>query len=57
MKEKSVSSQADGIALDLEDALTIEKKVQARGDVIRDLNELEFGNRLRVYARINRRNP
>ncbi|WP_019011170.1 HpcH/HpaI aldolase/citrate lyase family protein [Deinococcus aquatilis] len=48
MIEKAVTSPADAVVLDLEDAVPLEEKITARANVIRALTELEFGGRLRV---------
>lgn len=47
MIEKSASSGADLVFLDLEDAVAPAKKVESRANVIRGLNELEWGKTLR----------
>ncbi len=48
MIEKSASSGADLVFLDLEDAVAPAKKVESRANVIRALNELEWGQTLRA---------
>lgn len=52
MIEKAAASAADAVCIDLEDALSLEEKVPARGNVVRALREIDFGPRLRMY-RIN----
>ncbi len=48
MIEKSASSGADLVFLDLEDAVAPAKKVESRANVIRALNELDWGHTLRA---------
>lgn len=50
--EKAAESEADVVFLDLEDAVAPDDKVQARKNVIRALNEVDFGRRT-VSLRIN----
>ncbi len=52
MIEKSSSSQADVICLDLEDAVIPDQKVEARANVIHALQHLDFGLRT-TMVRIN----
>ena len=48
MIEKSATSGADLVFLDLEDAVAPAKKVESRANVIRGLNELDWGRTLRA---------
>ncbi len=50
--EKAAASDADVIFLDLEDAVAPDVKEEARANVIRALNEIDFGNKT-VSVRIN----
>jgi len=52
MMEKAVRSAADAICLDLEDSVSAEEKAPGRAHVIRALQSLDFGSRLRI-VRIN----
>jgi len=52
MIEKATRSPADAVILDLEDGVAPTEKEQGRAAVIRALQELDFGPRLRIY-RIN----
>ena len=52
MMAKAVTLAADGLILDLEDAVTVEKKAEARGIVLRWLQTLDFGDKER-WIRIN----
>lgn len=52
MIQKATSLDADAVLLDLEDAVTPEEKAPARQNIVRALNELDWGPRLRV-VRIN----
>src|SRR5262245_28886561 len=52
MFAKAAASQADAVCLDLEDSVLPEEKVTARANVIRGLQEIDFGRRLRM-VRIN----
>jgi citrate lyase subunit beta/citryl-CoA lyase len=49
MVEKALASDADGVFLDLEDAVAPEDKADARGDVIRALQELDWRGRPRLF--------
>jgi citrate lyase subunit beta/citryl-CoA lyase len=49
MVDKALSSDADAVLLDLEDAVAPDKKVDARGNVIRAINELDWWGRPRLY--------
>ncbi len=50
--EKSASSAADVIFLDLEDAVAPDDKEQARKNIIQALNDLDWGNKT-MMIRIN----
>jgi malyl-CoA/(S)-citramalyl-CoA lyase len=50
--EKAARGAADAIFLDLEDAVIPERKVQARGNTIAALNEIEWGNKT-LSVRVN----
>jgi citrate lyase beta subunit len=52
MMTKALTLPADGLILDLEDAVTVEKKVEARGSVLRWLQTLNFEGRER-WVRMN----
>jgi citrate lyase subunit beta/citryl-CoA lyase len=52
MIEKAAASAADAICLDLEDSVTATEKAGSRANVIRALEELDFGRRTRM-VRIN----
>ncbi|MCI0523954.1 MAG: CoA ester lyase [Acidobacteria bacterium] len=43
---------ADGLILDLEDAITADQKLEARAIVVRLLNEIDFGGK-EIFVRIN----
>jgi citrate lyase subunit beta / citryl-CoA lyase len=49
MAEKALTSAADAVFLDLEDAVAPDSKAAARGDVVSALKELEWQGRLRLY--------
>jgi citrate lyase subunit beta / citryl-CoA lyase len=49
MVEKALASDADGVFLDLEDAVAPDDKASARGDVIRALQELDWHGRPRLF--------
>ena len=49
MVEKAFASDADAVVLDLEDAVAPNKKVDARGNLIRALNELDWRGRPTLY--------
>ncbi len=49
MVEKALSSKADAVFLDLEDAVAPGEKAAARGSVIRAINEFDWGSRSRLY--------
>ena len=50
--EKAARSAADVVFLDLEDAVAPDQKVQARGNVIQALNEIDWGDKT-LTVRIN----
>jgi len=52
MIAKALTLPADALILDLEDAVTVEKKAEARGIVLRWLQTLDFGGRER-WVRMN----
>jgi citrate lyase beta subunit len=52
MMAKALTLPADGLILDLEDAVTVEKKTEARGIVLRWLQTLDFGGKER-WIRMN----
>ena len=52
MIAKALTLPADGLILDLEDAVTVEKKAEARATVLRWLQALDFGGRER-WIRMN----
>jgi len=52
MMTKALTLPADGLILDLEDAVTVERKAEARGVVLRWLQSLDFGPRER-WVRMN----
>ncbi len=52
MFEKAAQSDADVIFLDLEDAVAPDEKVQARKNIIRGLNEVDWGSKS-ISVRIN----
>ena len=49
MIEKAVSSAADAVCIDLEDATPPADKPAARANVIRAFRELDFGRRIRMF--------
>jgi citrate lyase subunit beta/citryl-CoA lyase len=49
MMAKAASSNADQVMLDLEDAVAISQKVEARKTVIEALNTLDFGGKIRAF--------
>ena len=49
---KARDSAADGLILDLEDAITPDQKLEARATVVRLLGELDFGGK-EIFVRIN----
>ncbi len=52
MIQKAANSKADGVCIDLEDAVAPPEKESSRANVVRAFRELDFGSRLRIY-RIN----
>ncbi len=52
MHNKAAMSQADVIMLDLEDSVPLDAKKQARAQVIKSLNELDWKNKI-ISVRIN----
>lgn len=52
MIQKTATSNADAVCIDLEDAVTVDEKEASRANVVRAYKELDFGNKLRMY-RIN----
>lgn len=52
MLEKAVSATADMVLIDLEDAVAPAEKPAARGETVRALRELDWGQKVRAY-RIN----
>lgn len=52
MVEKAIVSEADGVFIDLEDAVAPDSKAGARGDVVGALRELDRGGRRTIY-RVN----
>jgi citrate lyase subunit beta/citryl-CoA lyase len=49
MVEKALASDADGVFLDLEDAVAPDDKAGARGDIVRALNELDWRGRPKLF--------
>jgi citrate lyase beta subunit len=49
MVEKALASDADGVFLDLEDAVVPDDKAGARGDVVRALQELDWHGRPKLF--------
>jgi citrate lyase subunit beta/citryl-CoA lyase len=52
MVPKAAASEADAVCLDLEDSVLPDDKAAARVNIVRALNEVDFGRRLRM-VRIN----
>jgi citrate lyase beta subunit len=52
MIAKAAASAADGVCIDLEDAVAADEKPASRANVVRALNELDFGGKIRAF-RIN----
>jgi len=50
--EKAAASAADAVCIDLEDSVSADEKAAARGHVVRALQQLDFGRRVRI-VRIN----
>lgn len=53
MMLKARDAEADALILDLEDAVSLDRKVEARQTVMRMLGEVDFGNKP-VFVRVNR---
>jgi citrate lyase beta subunit len=43
MIEKAAASEADGVCIDLEDAVAVDEKAASRANVVRAFRELDFG--------------
>ena len=52
MIAKAAASAADGVCIDLEDAVALDEKPASRANVVRALRELDFGRKTRAF-RIN----
>jgi len=52
MVEKAAASGADAVCIDLEDAVALDEKPASRANVVRALQELDFGGKLRAF-RVN----
>jgi citrate lyase subunit beta/citryl-CoA lyase len=52
MIHKAAASAADAVCIDLEDSVTADEKPAGRANVIRALNEIDFGRRVRMF-RVN----
>jgi citrate lyase beta subunit len=52
MIAKAAASEADAVCIDLEDSVTHGEKASSRSNVIRALQELDFGRKVRMF-RIN----
>ena len=52
MIEKAAASEADGVCIDLEDAVIVDEKAASRANVVRAFRELDFGGKLKAF-RIN----
>jgi citrate lyase subunit beta/citryl-CoA lyase len=52
MIEKAAASAADAVCLDLEDSVTPEEKAAGRSNVVRALQQIDFGGRVRI-VRVN----
>ena len=50
--EKAAQSAADAVCLDLEDSVTTEEKAAARANIVRALQHVDFGARVRI-VRVN----
>ena len=53
MMLKARDAEADALILDLEDAVSLDRKIEARQTVMRMLGEVDFGNKP-VFVRVNR---
>jgi citrate lyase subunit beta/citryl-CoA lyase len=49
MIQKTATSQADAVCIDLEDAVAVNEKEASRTNVIRAYRELDFGSKLKMY--------
>src|SRR5215210_7852582 len=49
MVEKALASEADGVFLDLEDAVAPDNKAEARGDVVHALKEHDWRGRPKLF--------
>lgn len=49
MIQKTATSQADAVCIDLEDAVAVGEKEASRENVIRAYRELDFGKKLKMY--------
>jgi citrate lyase beta subunit len=47
--EKAVASAADAVCIDLEDSVAPDQKATSRANVIRAFQELDFGERIRIF--------
>ena len=52
MIAKAATSAADGVCIDLEDAVAVDEKPASRANVVHALRDLDFGRKLRAF-RIN----
>jgi citrate lyase subunit beta/citryl-CoA lyase len=52
MIAKAAASAADGVCIDLEDAVAVDEKPASRANVVRALRDLDFGRKMRAF-RIN----
>ena len=52
MIAKAAASAADGVCIDLEDAVAVDEKTASRANVVRALRDLDFGRKMRAF-RIN----
>ena len=49
MVEKALASEADAVFLDLEDAVAPDDKAGARGDIVRAVQEFDWGGRQKIF--------
>src|ERR1044071_43352 len=49
MIEKAAASEADGVCIDLEDAVIVDEKAASRANVVRAFKELACGGKLRAF--------
>jgi citrate lyase beta subunit len=47
--QKAAASAADAVCIDLEDSVALNDKVTSRANVIRAFQELDFGQRVRMF--------